>query len=300
MTVTTGDAEWPVPPFADPAARRRALDGRVAVVTGASRGLGAGLGVHFASDGLRLGLCARHRPDVPLPVPPDDAGPSGEARTVAEVMTAADAVTAGVDVTDFDALAAFADAVVERFGRIDLWVNNAGVLEPVGPLIDASADAVAAHVATNVTGVAYGTMLFARHVAGRPGGGVLVNVSSGAAVHPYAGLAVYSATKAAVDALTDAVAQEEARHGLRAHAVTPGHVDTAMQATMRATDDAGFPAAARFRRIAADGAFNTPGWVGEKLLELAFASDEALRQALPVRLRVPPMGDAPAPSDRGR
>jgi len=214
-------------------------------------------------------------------------------------VPADEAVTAAVDVTDFDALAAFADAVVDRFGRIDLWINNAGVLDPIGPLVDAAADVVAGHVATNVTGVAYGTMLFARHVAGRAGGGVLVNVSSGAAVHPYAGLAVYSATKAAVDALTAAVAEEEARHGLRAHAVTPGHVDTAMQATMRATDDARFPAAGRFRQIAEAKAFNTADWVGEKLLELAFAGGETPLEAPPVRLRVPPMGDAADRAGRG-
>jgi benzil reductase ((S)-benzoin forming) len=280
--------EWPVRPFADAATRRRALADRVAVVTGASRGLGAGLGTYFASAGLRLGLCARHRPDVPSP----------PGRAVASVP-ADEAVTAAVDVTDFDALAAFADAVVDRFGRIDLWINNAGVLDPIGPLVDAAADVVAGHVATNVTGVAYGTMLFARHVAGRAGGGVLVNVSSGAAVHPYAGLAVYSATKAAVDALTAAVAQEEARHGLRAHAVTPGHVDTAMQAAMRATDDARFPAAGRFRQIAETKAFNTTDWVGEKLLELAFAGGELPPEAPPVRLRVPSMGDAADRSGRG-
>jgi NAD(P)-dependent dehydrogenase (short-subunit alcohol dehydrogenase family) len=279
-----GHDEWPVRPFADAPTRRRALAGRVAVVTGASRGLGAGLAVHFAAAGLRLGLCARHRPDGPAPAP---AGPAGEA------------VTAAVDVTDFDELAAFADAVVDRFGRIDLWINNAGVLDPIGPLVDADADVVAGHVATNVTGVAYGTMLFARHVAGRIGGGVLVNVSSGAAVHPYAGLAVYSATKAAVDALTAVVAQEEAQHGLRAHAVTPGHVDTAMQAAMRATDDARFPAAGRFRQIAETKAFNTTDWVGEKLLELAFAGGEPSPEAPPVRLRVPSMGDAADRPGRG-
>ncbi len=278
-----GQDEWPVRRFADTATRRRALAGRVAVVTGASRGLGAGVGAHFASAGLRLGLCARHRPDVP--------SSPGRAE-VAFSAPAGEAVTAAVDVTDFDALAAFADAVVDRFGRIDLWVNNAGVLDPMGPLVDAGADVVAGHVATNVTGVAYGTMLFARHVAGRAGGGVLVNVSSGAAVHPYAGLAVYSATKAAVDALTAAVAQEEARHGLRAHAVTPGHVDTAMQAAMRATDDARFPAAGRFRQIAEAKAFNTTDWVGEKLLELAVAGGETPLEAPPVRLRVPSMADA--------
>ena len=85
--------------------------------------------------------------------------------------------------SDFDGLAAFADAVVERFGRIDLWVNNAGVLEPIGPLLDDDPAVVAHHMAVNVNGVLFGTMVFARHVADRSGGGVLVNVTSGAG-HP--------------------------------------------------------------------------------------------------------------------
>lgn len=288
-----GEDEWPVQGFPDPVTRRSAVAGRVAVVTGASRGLGAGLAAHFAWAGLRLGLCARHRPDPPaIGVLAAGVAPSGEPPAWGDVGQPATATGSGgpvvavADVADFDALAAFAEAVVDRFGRIDLWVNNAGVLDPIGPLVSASPEMVAGHVATNVTGVANGTMLFARHVATRPGGGVLVNMSSGAAVHPYPGLAIYSATKAAVDALTAAVAQEEAGHGLRAYAVTPGHVDTDMQAAMRATDEVRFPAAARFRQVKEDGAFNTSDWVGEKLLDLAFG----VHQALPVRLRIPPMG----------
>jgi hypothetical protein len=61
---------------------------------------------------------------------------------------------------------------------------------------------------------------------------------------------------------------------------------------MRATDDARFPAAGRFRQIAEAKAFNTTAWVGEKLLELAFAGGETPLEASPVRLRVPSMGDA--------
>jgi len=267
---------WPEgPAFAGPAARRDALSGRVAVITGASRGLGAGMAAHFAQAGLHLGLCARHRPDLVAKTRPR----AHDGR----IDRAEPPLVAQVDVVDFDALAGFADAVVDRFGRIDLWVNNAGLLEPIGPLAEADPVQVARHVAVNVTGVLYGTMAFAAHVRGRPGGGVLVNVSSGAGSRPYAGWAAYCGSKAAVDRLTEAVALEEDAHGLRAFAVAPGVVDTDMQAAIRATDESKFPEVSRFRRLRADGAFNSPPWVAEHLLGLAFGDSAAGR----VRLRVP-------------
>jgi benzil reductase ((S)-benzoin forming) len=135
----------------------------VAVVTGAGRGIGAGLAAHFAGRGLRLGLCGR---SVPEPPP------------------GATAVVAGVDVADPAAVERFAASVVDRFGRIDLWVNNAGVLDPIGPLANADPAALERHVATNVVGVLHGSAVFARHVRSRPGIGSLVNMSSGAATTP--------------------------------------------------------------------------------------------------------------------
>ena len=123
---------------------------------------------------------------------------------------------ASVDVTDETAVEDFADAVVDRFGRIDLWVNNAGVLAPIGPLRAAPADQLEAHVRINVVGVLLGSRAYARHVRSRPGGGALVNISSGASTNPYAGWAAYCASKAAVDHLTRVVAIEEADAGLRA------------------------------------------------------------------------------------
>jgi NAD(P)-dependent dehydrogenase (short-subunit alcohol dehydrogenase family) len=267
---------WPSgPAFAGPAARREALSGRVAVVTGASRGLGAGLAAHFAQAGLRLGLCARHRPDLVTKTRPR----AHDGR----IEGAEPPLVAPVDVVDFDALADFAAAVIQRFGRIDLWVNNAGLLEPIGPVVEADPAEVARHVAVNVTGVLYGTMIFAGHVRGRTGGGVLVNVSSGAGSRPYSGWAAYCGSKAAVDRLTEAVALEEAGHGLRAHAVAPGLVDTDMQAAIRATDESRFPEVARFRQLKRDGAFNSPPWVAEHLLQLAFGQHSTGQ----VRLRVP-------------
>jgi len=218
----------------------------VAVVTGASRGIGAGLAVHFAGGGLRLGLCGRNRPDPP---------------------PGADTVVAALDVADAEAMNRFADQVVDRFGRIDLWVNNAGVLEPIGPLADADPTALDRHVATNILGVMHGTAAFARHVRSRPGGGSLVNVSSGAATSPYRGWAAYCASKAAVEMLTEVVGLEEADSGLVAYAVAPGVVDTDMQALIRSTPEQSFPDVDRFLRLGEEGAFVTPEWVAECILE---------------------------------
>ncbi len=239
-----------------------AVAGKVGVVTGASRGLGAGLAAHFAASGMHLGLCARHRPTLVArtrPTAHDGRVESAEAP-----------VCAAVDVADPDAVAAFADAVIARFGRIDLWVNNAGVLGPIGPLAEADLVEIARVVEANVVGVVNGTAVFADHVRRRTGTGVLVNVSSGAATKPYRGWAAYCASKAAVDHLTRVVALEEAGNGLDAYSVSPGLVDTDMQATIRATSEADFPDGPRFRQAAEEHRFNAPAWVAEHLLALAF------------------------------
>jgi benzil reductase ((S)-benzoin forming) len=219
---------------------------QVVVVTGASRGIGAGLAQTFAGEGYRLGLCARS-----LPPAPDGA----------------DSWTASVDVTDAVSVDRFADAVVERFTRVDVWVNNAGVLGPVEPLADAPPGALAVAMETNLLGVMYGSASFARHVRGRPGGGVLVNMSSGAATSPYRGWAAYCASKAAVEMVTEVVGLEERDSGLLAYAVSPGVVDTDMQALIRATPARSFPDVERFLRVHADGSFATPDHVARCIVE---------------------------------
>jgi NAD(P)-dependent dehydrogenase (short-subunit alcohol dehydrogenase family) len=237
----------------------------VAVITGASRGLGAGLAEHFAGVGLRLGLCARHRPQQP-------ERPRSKRRDAPD-FDVEPPLCEAVDVTDRAALDRFAAAVVERFGRIDLWVNNAGLLGPVGPLVDLDPAEVARTVEVDVVGVLNESAVFASHVRGRPGPGVLVNISSGAATTPYFGWAAYCASKAAVDQLTRVVALEEAAHELRAYAVSPGLVDTDMQAAVRAATEASFPTVERFRRAKQENHFNTPGWVASHILALAFGAE---------------------------
>jgi benzil reductase ((S)-benzoin forming) len=219
-------------------------DVAVAVVTGASRGLGAGLAEAFAGAGLRLGLCARSDPAMP-------EGP--------------DVVARRVDVTDADAVERFAAEVHERLGPIDLWVNNAGILGPIGSVRTADPAAVAANLQANVLGVVHGTQAFLRHLGPAP---VLVNISSGAASTAYAGWGAYCASKAAVERFTEVVAMEEP--GVRAYAVAPGVVDTDMQAEIRATSADRFPTVERFHDLKARDAFNSPAWVARQLLDLAF------------------------------
>ena len=229
----------------------------MAVVTGASRGLGAGMAERFAAAGLDLGLCARH-----APAPPPSVG--GDAAAAGRVVTAA------VDVTDAHAVDRFCADVVEALGGIDLWVNNAGLLAPIAPLREADPDELRANIEVNVLGVLYGTAAFARHVRARPGGGVLVNISSGAASKPYEGWAAYCASKAAVDHATRVIAAEEADAGLRAYAVAPGVVETEMQAAIRATPAERFPEVERFHELKRDDAYNSPGWVADHILRLVF------------------------------
>ncbi len=258
--------------------------GRVAVVTGASRGLGAGLAVHFAAAGMHLGLCARHKPALAARTRPT-------ARD-GRVVRAETPVVAAVDVTDRAALERFADDVVVRFGRIDLWVNNAGLLGDIRPVAEADPAASARTVAVNVTGTLHGSAVFAAHVRRRSGPGVLVNISSGAATKPYEGWGAYCASKAAVDQLTRVLALEESRHGLRAYALSPGVIDTEMQTAIRASDERDFPEVERFRRFAADDRFNSPAWVADHILALAFGGDDPGQ----VSVRV---GEQPVPGVAG-
>lgn len=225
------------------------LTGKTAVITGASRGIGAGMAETFRAHGMRLALCARG----PLPME------EGE-----------DVLTARFDITDEAAVHGFAADAASKFGSLDLWVNNAGMLEPVVAARDLTADQLRHHLDVNLFGVLYGSQAFQRHVAGRDGEGVLINISSGAAWGGYAGWAAYCMGKAALDRLTETMALEESRCGLRAYAVAPGIVDTEMQATIRASPEEVFPMVEKFHEYKSMNLFNSPSFVAERVLSLSF------------------------------
>lgn len=225
------------------------LRGKVAVVTGASRGIGAGIAEDWARRGLRLGVCARSAPVLP-------DGP--------------DVVAVRLDVREEKAVDGFVRRVAERLGPIDCWVNNAGVLDPIAPLRDVEAEDFRRHLDVNLTGVFLGTRAYVRHLRAHGRGGVLINISSGAARNAYAGWSAYCAAKAGVDRLTEVVQLEEEETGLRAHAVAPGVVDTDMQSLIRDTSPERFPALPRFLEMKREGTFNSVGFVAERLLAIAF------------------------------
>jgi NAD(P)-dependent dehydrogenase (short-subunit alcohol dehydrogenase family) len=198
---------------------------------------------------MRLGLCAR-----------------GES-VLAE---SDDVVSTRLDVSDEAAVEAFAARVVDRFGAIDLWVNNAGVLEPIAPLRDVAAADFRRHIDVNLTGVFLGTRAFVRHLRATGREGVLINVSSGAAWNAYRGWSAYCAGKAGVERLTECVAAEEEGTGLRAYSVAPGVIDTDMQALIRECPPERFPDVERFWELKRSDGFNTAGHVAAELLAIAF------------------------------
>jgi NAD(P)-dependent dehydrogenase (short-subunit alcohol dehydrogenase family) len=225
------------------------LTGRVAFVSGASRGIGSGLAERFSERGLRLVLCSRSTP----------------------VLPESDGVLARrLDVRDEEGLERLVEEAEERFGRIDLWVNNAGVLEPIDPIRDVPVAAFREHLDINLVGVFIGSRCYANHVRRTGAGGVLINLSSGAAWNAYAGWGAYCAGKAGVERLTEVLALEEAEAGLRAYAVAPGVVDTAMQETIRATPEARFPDVARFHERKRKNDFNSVRFVADEFLSIAF------------------------------
>ena len=245
--------------------------GKVAVITGASRGLGAGLAADFHARGMRLALCARSVPTLPE---------SSEA----QCGESAEVLCAQVDVADRAQVDAFAAQAAQRFGRIDLWINNAGVLEPIVPARALGREELQRHLDVNLYGVLWGSQAYVRQCEAQ-GGGVLVNISSGAAWGGYAGWAAYCMGKAAVDRLTETLALEEReRCGLRAWAVAPGIIDTDMQALIRNADPAVFPEVERFVGYKQADDFNTCPFVAEQLLRIAF---DAAAEPQQVTVRLP-------------
>ncbi len=225
------------------------LEGRVAFVSGASRGIGAGLAERFSERGLRLVLCSRTAP---------------------RLATSESVLARSLDVRDETALSALVREAEERFGGIDLWINNAGVLDPIEKIRDIPVADFREHLDVNLTGVFVGSKCYANHLRGLGRSGVLLNVSSGAAWKAYAGWGPYCAGKAGVERLTEVIALEEAEAGMRAHSVAPGVVDTAMQEKIRATPESRFPEVARFTERKRRGDFNSGSYVADEFLSIAF------------------------------
>ncbi len=233
------------PDVADDRLRIMDCTGKVAVVTGVSRGIGAGVARAFRRQGVKVAGCARSDPDGDL-----------------ELFRQ-------VDVRDAAAVEQFCAETVSALGPIDLWVNNAGLLAPIGMTREAEPAEWRALMDVNVVGVYHGARAYLNHLRAADHRGCLINLGSGASTKVYAGWGPYCASKAAVDHLTRVLAEEE-RDVARVYCLAPGVIETGMQELVREQDDSRFPMVARFRQMHADGDLLDPESPAEVMLGLAF------------------------------
>ncbi|WP_418058187.1 SDR family NAD(P)-dependent oxidoreductase [Pimelobacter simplex] len=194
------------------------LRGKVAVITGAGRGMGA----RFAAALARRGV---HVVGADLDLAQMEATAAALAAENADAPGGAGEVVAtAVDVRDREAQQRVAELAVERFGRVDLWINNAGIF-PEASAADIPVSQIQATLAINVEGVLYGAQAAASVMAP---GAAIVNMASVAAVRVRRGRAAYCSSKAAVAHLTECLAVEYGDLGIRVNAIAPGFVDTEM------------------------------------------------------------------------
>ena len=188
------------------------LSGRVAIVTGGGRGLGFEIARTLYAAGARVAVLGR------------DAGVLTES---ARSLDPGGGLVIPIvcDVREERAVAAAVQAACDRFGKIDLLVNNSGIAGPTSALWESSLEEWQDTLATNVTGV----FLCCRAVLPvmiRQGSGSIVTVGSASGKRPNAGRAAYSASKTALIGLTRTLALEAGAHGIRVNLVTPGAIDS--------------------------------------------------------------------------
>lgn len=211
-------------PPGDPAPRMR-LEGKVALITGASRGIGLAIARAYLQEGAAVALCAR-----------DAAALVAAAEGLRALGDEARVLAQPCDVTRPEDVAALVAAVEAAFGRLDVLVNNAAVLGPRVPIADYPLEAWREVLEVNVTGVFLVTRA-ALPLMRRTGGGSIINLSSGVGRRGRARWGAYAVSKGAVEILTQILAEELAPEGIRVNAVNPGPTRTRMRAQAYPEED---------------------------------------------------------------
>ncbi len=183
------------------------VDGKVALVTGASRGLGAGIAEALREAGATV------------------AGTSREPKSAAQTAERLESVPVVMDITDVASVRAGVDLVASELGRLDILVNNAGLNIPQGvfDVDEASWDAV---LDTNLKGTFFAAQAAARHMVAGGGGGRIINVASQAGIVGIEERSAYGASKGGAVLLTKVLAIELAQHGITVNAVAPTFIAT--------------------------------------------------------------------------
>jgi 3-oxoacyl-[acyl-carrier protein] reductase len=232
------------------------FDGRVALVTGAGRGIGRAVALQLADSGARLALLARSVTQL---------------EETAEKLRAEGgmAVVVAADLGDPDAVSEAAGRAVKELGPVDILVNNAAVVQPAGPTVTAGPGAWATALAVNVDAPVRLTLAVLPSMLEK-GWGHIVNVSSSIVDRPggMVGLNAYATTKAALEAHTLNLAAELAGSGVTVNVYRPGSVDTAMQEWLRSQppEEIGAALHHHFRASYEQGALITPERSARSLL----------------------------------
>ena len=188
------------------------LDGKVAVVTGASRGLGKAIAMLFAREGARVILAARSQKDIE--------------QNAAELKAEGHAALPYVcDVSDPQQVEALAQFAIHTYGHFDVWVNNAGVAGPYGATFDLAPEQFLSVLRTNMFGVYHGSRMAMRHFLPRRSG-KLINILGAGSKKPAPNQNAYGSSKAWIRVFTLALAKETKASGVGVFALQPGLMDT--------------------------------------------------------------------------
>lgn len=188
------------------------LSGKVVLITGGSKGIGFETARRFGKEGCRVAICARNEKEL----------------TEAQKLLQEEKIevfTKAVDVSQKEELKKFAEDTVNKWGRLDVWINNAGIASHKA-MLETDDEEWERVLAINLSAVYYGCKIAASYMNGR--GGVILNAGSFQTLFPAAGSGPYGATKAAVASLTRTFAAELASQNIRVLTYIPGVIETPM------------------------------------------------------------------------
>jgi len=185
------------------------------VISGGSSGVGLATAIRFAEAGSRVAICGRQA----------DALTSAHDQ-IADRFGADQVLAIQADMSLSDEARGFVDQAIERFGRIDLLVNNAA-MAPLAAIDEMEDQAIDDCIDLNIRGVYYATRSAWKQMK-QQGQGIIVNISSQAAIDPFPGFSMYGATKAWIELFTVALAGEGREHGIRSYCIRPGAIETPM------------------------------------------------------------------------